>query len=85
MRNLRKAGYGSVFVAKSWSQPLKSTRIVAQQGDENSAESVRSILGFGEVRVESTGSLNSDITIQVGEDWLDRLSAPQSSDDIPLL
>ncbi|MEO1378393.1 MAG: LytR C-terminal domain-containing protein, partial [Cyanobacteria bacterium J06635_10] len=79
------AGYGRIFVAKSWSQPLKSTRIVAQQGDENSAESVRSVLGFGEVRVESTGSLNSDITIQLGEDWLNKLSAPESSDDIPLL
>ncbi len=86
MRKLRKAGYGRIYVSKSWSQPLKATRVVAQQGDENSAESVRSVLGFGEVRVESTGSLNSDITIQVGEDWLEKLSAPESSDnDIPLL
>ncbi len=83
MRKLRKAGYGRIFIAKSWSQPLKLTRIVAQQGDENSAESVRSVLGFGEVRVESTGSLNSDITIVLGEDWLDKLSAPKS-DEIPL-
>ncbi|MEO1428907.1 MAG: LCP family protein [Cyanobacteria bacterium J06633_8] len=85
IRNLRKAGYGRIYIAKSWSQPLKVTRVVAQQGDENSAESVRSLLGFGEVRVESTGSLNSDISIQVGEDWLEKLSAPESSDDIPLL
>ena len=85
MRNLRKAGYTRIYVAKSWSQPLKATRVVAQQGDENSAESVRSLLGFGEVRVESTGSLNSDISIQVGEDWLDKLSTPESSEDIPLL
>ena len=27
-------------------------------------------LRVGEVRVESTGNLNSDITIQLGEDWL---------------
>lgn len=86
MRNLRKAGYGRIYVAKSWSQPLKVTRVVAQQGDENSAESVRSLLGFGEVRVESTGSLNSDISIQVGKDWLEKLDAPESpDDDIPLL
>ena len=85
MRNLRKAGYTRIYVAKSWSQPLKATRVVAQQGDENSAESVRSLLGFGEVRVESTGSLNSDISIQVGEDWLEKLSTPESSEDIPLL
>lgn len=85
MRKLQRAGYSRIFVAKSWSQPLQSTRIVAQQGDENSAESVRSVLGFGEVRVESTGSLNSDITIQLGEDWLNKLETNESSDDIPLL
>jgi len=84
-RKLQKAGYSNIFVTKSWTQPLKSTHIVAQQGDETSAESVRSILGFGEVRVESTGSLDSDITIQLGEDWLKQRSAPESSNDIPLL
>ncbi|MFN5593545.1 MAG: LytR C-terminal domain-containing protein, partial [Aphanizomenon sp.] len=39
-------------------------------GDGDSAESIRSLLGFGEVRVESTGNISSDITIQVGKDWL---------------
>ncbi|MEA5594297.1 LCP family protein [Rivularia sp. UHCC 0363] len=81
-RNLRKAGYGNTYIAKSWGEPLKSTRIVAQQGDEKSAELVRSALGFGEVRVESTGSLDSDITIQLGEDWLKK-SASDSA-DVPL-
>lgn len=81
-RNLRKAGYGNAYIAKSWGEPLKSTRIVAQQGDEKSAELVRSALGFGEVRVESTGSLDSDITIQLGEDWLKK-SASDSA-DVPL-
>jgi len=30
---------------------------------------VHRYLGIGEVLVESTGALNSDITIQLGEDW----------------
>jgi hypothetical protein len=30
---------------------------------------VQSALGFGEVVVESTGALASDITIQLGKDW----------------
>jgi hypothetical protein len=33
------------------------------------AEILQRFLGVGEARVESTGHLNSDITIQVGEDW----------------
>ena len=34
-----------------------------------SAARLRSELGVGEVIVESTGVLSSDITIQVGQDW----------------
>ncbi|MDJ0674351.1 MAG: LCP family protein [Calothrix sp. MO_167.B42] len=72
IRMLRKAGYRKVYIAKSLGLPLKVTRIVAQQGDGNSAESVRSILGLGEVRVESTGNINSDISVQVGQDYLEQ-------------
>ena len=43
---------------------------MAQRGDFDSAESIQRFLGVGEVRVESTGSLESDITIQLGQDWL---------------
>lgn len=70
IRTLEKAGYRNIYVAKSWGEPLDVTHIVAQQGDGNSAESIRNALGFGEVRVESTGNLGSDVSIQVGKDWL---------------
>ncbi|NET02935.1 MAG: LCP family protein [Sphaerospermopsis sp. SIO1G1] len=68
---LRKAGYRNIFVSKPWSEPLEITNIVAQKGDSTSAESIRNTLGFGEVKVESTGNIASDISIQVGKDWLD--------------
>ena len=55
---------------RSLSQPLRESRIVAQRGDVDSAESIQQFMGVGQVRVESTGSLESDITIQLGEDWL---------------
>jgi hypothetical protein len=29
-------------------------------------------LGFGDVLVESTGSLQSDVTIRLGKDWLEK-------------
>jgi LCP family protein required for cell wall assembly len=74
IRALEQAGYRNIYIARPWTEPLEVTNIIAQQGDGNSAESIRNALGFGEVRVESTGSLNSDISIQVGKDWLQKKS-----------
>lgn len=67
---LRESGYSNVYVDHPWNDPFPITRVVAQQGDVATAEMIQRFIGVGEVRVESTGSLNSDITIQLGEDWL---------------
>ena len=67
---LQSAGYSNIYVTKSWGEPLEVTRIIAQQGDSDSAQSIRNTLQLGEVRVESTGNLYSDISIQIGKDWL---------------
>ena len=67
---LNSMGYQRVTIADDWSEPLQSTRIIAQGGDDLIAAEMRSSLGFGEVRVESTGVLSTDITIQLGEDWV---------------
>jgi len=74
IRALEKSGYRNIYVAKAWSEPLEVTHIIAQQGDIETAESIRNSLGFGEVRVESTGNIGSDISIQVGQDWLQQKS-----------
>ncbi|MEH2401076.1 LCP family protein [Nostoc sp.] len=79
IRALEKSGYRNIYVAKAWGEPLDVTHIVAQQGDGDTAESVRNTLGFGEVRVESTGNLGSDISIQVGQDWLQQKSILEES------
>lgn len=77
---LKQFGYGNVSVAKPNREPLNVTRIVAQQGDVKSAEAVRRSLGFGEVRIESTGELDSDITIQIGQDWVrNQTRSPQAA------
>lgn len=70
INSLYDTGYYNVFVDRVWHEPLNETRIVAQRGDFDSAESIHRFLGVGEVRVESTGSLESDITIQLGQDWI---------------
>lgn len=71
VNTLVEAGYNNVYVDSSWSEPLTTTRIIAQQGDVASGEAIRAALGLGEVLVESTGNLRSDITVQLGQDWLE--------------
>lgn len=70
MESLKGEGYTNLYEAKPWSEPLAVTRIVAEWGDVSSAEAVRRALGYGEVRIENTGELDSDVTIQLGRDAL---------------
>lgn len=72
LQHLQQAGYSNVTVTDPYGEPLSTTRIVAQQGDLESAEAIRKALGFGEVRVEGTGDLNSDVTVQLGQDALQK-------------
>jgi len=72
VRSLEAAGYRRIQIAKPWNQPLKVTHIVAEQGDGESAAAISRVLKLGEVRVESTGILYSDVTIRLGQDWLTR-------------
>jgi len=76
INQLAQAGYSRTYIATvPWSEPLATTRIIAQQGDRRSAESIRQSLGFGSVYVENTGSLQSDVTVQLGQDWRQHLVA----------
>lgn len=70
VHRLRAVGYRNVRIDEAWNEPLRVTRLVAQQGNDNIASAIRDTLGFGKVRVESTGSLVSDVTIRLGKDWL---------------
>jgi polyisoprenyl-teichoic acid--peptidoglycan teichoic acid transferase len=68
---LKLAGYAQTFEEN---QPrtiiLEKTQIIAQNGDRTAAEKVRNSLGVGEVILESTGVLDSDVTVRLGKDWL---------------
>ncbi|MEB3295292.1 MAG: LCP family protein [Synechococcales bacterium] len=75
LNKLRKDGYSSAGLGQPWNESLSVTRIVAQQGDRKSAEAIRKALGFGEVRLENTGDIGSDVTIQLGKDALENRKA----------
>jgi LCP family protein required for cell wall assembly len=77
VRSLNEAGYRRVFIADKYPEPLQKTRIVAQSGNDTGAAMLRGTLGVGEVLVESTGNLGSDITIKLGEDWQEKQALPQ--------
>jgi polyisoprenyl-teichoic acid--peptidoglycan teichoic acid transferase len=82
---LREAGYNRVSASKNWQDPLATTKIIAQSGDDEAAEEVRSILGVGEVVVESTGVLQSDVTVEIGRDWEQHWKQTLKSDLTPKL
>ncbi|ERN40482.1 cell envelope-related function transcriptional attenuator common domain protein [Rubidibacter lacunae KORDI 51-2] len=79
-RTLERAGYTNVYISEDWREPLATTRVVAQSGDESAALKVQALLGVGEVRVESTGVLHSAVTIQLGHDWRSILAANATED-----
>ena len=68
VRKLSAIGY-RVAVDEPWSEPLATTRILAQGGYEESAQLVQTNIGLGEVLVDSSGSFRYDVTIQLGKDW----------------
>ena len=69
IKSLREAGYRRIYLGARWRENLAVTRILAQKGDDGAAAVIRANLGIGEVLVESTGVLASDVTIILGEDW----------------
>lgn len=68
---LEDEGYWNIVVDHNWDEPLQETRIIAQRGDTRLAAQLQRSLALGEVRTESTGNLQSDITIAIGQDWLE--------------
>jgi len=66
---LSSQGFSNVYIASDWSDKQKQTQIIAQQGDLSSAEIVQKLLNAGRVAADSTGDLDSDLTIRLGDDW----------------
>lgn len=74
VKKLMAAGYNRVSIGTSLPEPLRVTKIIAQQGDADSANKISQTLAFGEVSVETSGTLYSDVTIQLGTDALKKLA-----------
>ncbi len=68
-QHLAKLGFYNVYIVSDWADRQRQTQIVVQQGDLSGAEELRDLLGFGTVEAASTGDLESDLTLRLGDDW----------------
>ncbi len=76
VQKLADRGYAQVFPTETnWTKPLDKTLIIAQSGDRALAEAIQQVLGVGEVVLEATGDIESDVTIRIGRDWLAKVPA----------
>jgi polyisoprenyl-teichoic acid--peptidoglycan teichoic acid transferase len=66
---LTEKGYQNVFTIEPWSAQENNTQVIAQNGQTKAATSLRDVLVVGEVESASTGDIDSDLTIRVGNDW----------------
>jgi polyisoprenyl-teichoic acid--peptidoglycan teichoic acid transferase len=74
IKRLNKAGYRNVRLdtAPKVKANLEITKFVAQKGNPEVAQGLVKLLGFGEVAVENSGNLYSDVTIELGRDWANK-------------
>jgi LCP family protein required for cell wall assembly len=79
VRYLRDQGYFNVYVVPEWSNWEGTTQVIAQRGDLEGAAMVQQSLGVGEVVSASIGDLESDLTIRIGTDWVERAANGQES------
>ncbi|MCP2728760.1 LCP family protein [Limnofasciculus baicalensis] len=69
---LTQKEFHNIYIVKDWPDRLSETEIIVQQGDLKAATSLKKILGIGKIEPSSIGELKSDLTIRIGEDWLNR-------------
>jgi len=73
---LHRKGFSNVYVTDhevDANEIGNTTQIVAQHGNPQSANDLQKILSKGQVQVESTGDILSDLTVVVGSDLIDQL------------
>lgn len=70
---LRDEGFRNVYIVADWPDFNHQTKVIAQRGDLNGADFLEAVLGMGRVVADSTGDLESDFTIRVGDDWAEQM------------
>jgi len=69
---LSSKGFDNSYIIADWTEPVAQTQIIAQQGDLDLGNKLQQFLSIGKLEASSTGDINSDFTIRLGRDWLDK-------------
>lgn len=70
---LKNEGFNNVYPVSDWPDLQRQTQIIAQQGNLDAATNLKQILNLGKIEASSTGDLESNLTIRVGQDWIEGL------------
>lgn len=68
-QHLAGLGFYDTYIINDFNSQEARTILIAQKGDLDAADTLQKTLGLGAVEADSTGDLESDITIRVGNDW----------------
>ncbi|WP_346289818.1 LCP family protein [Sphaerothrix gracilis] len=71
-RYLAQEGLDNLYLVSDWPDVVPTTEVIAQRGDLEAADRVSALLGVGQLVSDSTGNLESDLTIRIGTDWLEQ-------------
>ncbi len=67
---LNKRNFWNVRIIDDLPMELRETQIIAQKGDIDLATQLKTFLNFGKINASSIGDLDSEITIQIGDDFV---------------
>jgi len=75
---LQQQGFYNIHYAdEDWPEAIATTQVIPQWGDLELAKYLQTLLTESQLLSNSTGDLGSDLTIRVGQDWLqNQLSSP---------
>jgi polyisoprenyl-teichoic acid--peptidoglycan teichoic acid transferase len=65
---LAKAGYENVAILDDRPETQTQTQIIVQGGQSKAATAIQNVIGMGILETSSTGELESDITLRIGND-----------------
>ena len=66
---LADKGFSKVLVVEDWPDQQRQSQIIVQGGDLAGADALKETLGGGKIEPDSTGYIESDLTIRIGADW----------------
>ena len=77
---LQSLGYGNVYIDDDYPQENDKTEIIPQWGNIEAGKRLKKLVSRSDVSVDSTGKLQSDLTIRIGTDWLNSKQAKEFSE-----